>query len=131
MAFFLNRYLKEKCFPPLNDLRFHHRHVQRIVTLCSKILQLDNIKAHMTSGTSADRVSASAKDARRFKNFTKKKNGRRCKKLSTVASPADPFTDLTGDLGSEGSLDSSKDEMGPKIVSGENEIEEDKDTFAS
>ncbi|KAL8099806.1 hypothetical protein AgCh_032169 [Apium graveolens] len=104
----------------------------RVVTLCSKILQLDNIGASMTTGTTAaDRVSASAKCARPFEKVTRKKNRRRCKKLFTVASSADPLTDLKGDLGSEGSLDSAMEELGSKVNARENKLKEDKNTAAS
>ncbi|KAL8101697.1 hypothetical protein AgCh_033549 [Apium graveolens] len=71
-------YLENNCFPVLDDLRFFHcRDNQRIVTLCSNILQLDNIRARMASGSTTDH--ASAEYARQVEKITRKKNSRRCK----------------------------------------------------
>ncbi|XP_074348061.1 importin subunit alpha-4-like isoform X3 [Apium graveolens] len=70
-------YLKENCFPLVDEVRSFCHDDGRVVTLCSKILQLDNIGASVTTGTTAaDRVSGSAKCARPFEKVTRKKNRR-------------------------------------------------------
>lgn len=80
LAYFFHRYLEKNCFPVLDDLRFFHcRDNQRVVTFCSNILQLDNIRASVASSPTTDH--ASAEYAQRVEKITKKKkNSRRCRK---------------------------------------------------